>query len=57
MSSSFLCWIQRSTRTPHTCCRAPENRSCDNGIRISTVHPSESTAVTASHTASHKSSE
>src|SRR2546430_16271702 len=57
MSSSFLRWIQRSKRTPHTCADAPENRSWESGIRISTVQPSESTVVAASHTASHESSE
>jgi len=57
MSNSFLRWIQRSKRTPHTWARTPENRSCESGIRISTVQPSESTAVAASHTASHESSE
>ena len=56
-ASSFLRWIQRMTRTPHTCARARANRSWEKGIRSSTVQPSESTDVAASHTGSQESSD
>ena len=48
--------IVRTKRTPQTCWGAPENRSCENGIRNSAVQPSESIAVATSHTGSHESS-
>src|SRR5437016_10286535 len=54
--SSFLRNTQRKKLTPHTCSRTWGNRSCENGIRISTTQPSESIAVATSHTGSQERS-
>src|SRR2546430_16759838 len=57
MASSFLRSIHRAKRTPHTCSAVAEKRSWENGIRISTVQPSESMAVAACQTGAQESSE
>src|SRR5256885_1737185 len=49
---SFLRNTQRKKFMPHTWSRAWGNRSCENGIRISTTQPNESTDVATSHTGS-----
>src|SRR5438445_262712 len=49
---SFLRNTQRKKFMPHTWSRAWGNRSWENGIRISTTQPKESTDVATSHTGS-----
>src|SRR5687768_8974375 len=51
-TSSFRVGIQWSKLTPQTWLSARVNRSCEKGIRISAVHPVESTAAFAVHTGS-----
>ena len=51
-SDSLRRLITRSTLTPHVWCSALGNRSCDRGIRISTVQPSSPTCTADSQTAS-----
>ncbi len=53
---SCLRSIQRSKCAPHTWSWAFENRSWERGMRISAVHPRESTDVAASQTGSHDAS-
>src|SRR2546427_2780583 len=49
---SLLRNTQRKKFKPHTWSRAWGNRSWENGIRISTTQPNESTDVATSHTGS-----
>ena len=46
----------RSALMPHVGCSVRGKRSCENGIRISTVQPSASTLTAEPHTASHDGS-
>ena len=55
-SLSFLRAMKRSALTPHVWWSPLMKRSSENGMRISTVHPSPSTVTAESHTASHDSS-
>jgi len=54
--ASFLRCTMRRALMPHVGRGAEGKRSCENGIRISTVHPPESTVTADSHTASQESS-
>src|SRR5207248_4031405 len=47
--------IQRTKCTPHTWSGASEKRSWERGMRISAVHPRESTVVAASRSEEHTS--
>ncbi len=51
-TSSLVAGFQWSALKPQTCAGRSLNRSCENGIRISHVQPSESTTAFASHTGS-----
>ena len=54
--SSPLRWTMRWALTPQVSTSACGKRSCENGIRISTVQPPSSRPTADSHTASHVSS-
>ena len=53
---SFLRYTMRRALTPQACPGAVGKRSCENGIRISTVQPESSTFTADSQTASQVSS-
>src|SRR5687768_5149329 len=56
--SSLRRWIQRRSCSPQVwLLDSLENRSCDNGIRISADHPSSSMRVAASQMGSHPPSQ
>ena len=52
-------WVRCTTRmisSPHVCSESLENWSWLKGMRISAVHPPESTLVASCHTGSQESS-